>query len=707
MLLRTRIVLIFGIATLLLLAVVVAPVWLVLNLSETALVEVRREAQEAAWMGALADAATPYEILSAELAADPILFNAVTRDEPSTVQLLLATARTRSKVSRLDLISADGRLIASSAGPSAEGPMIDTTNLRNRIAEEPWLQGIETAADGSMLVVVTTAFPGGRFLSVAAPAEPVLRELARGGERRLFVIDRTGALRMSTAESDWPVIEAARARAGLNPVLIEQDRRTFNAVSTPLLNSAALQIGTLVAVRDVTAASQRRSLVLLGAGGMAAVAFALLLLGLYGFAKGALDPLSEITRVIRAIAAGDAMYSADIPDRRDEVGAIAGAVEVFRRDIVALARTKTRETLRAAQQRALILHEMETLAGVLDPDERAALMAELAAGTREGEVQEGGGQEGEALAAAFKSMAARVVAQHVKLADLLAERTRDLEVVRQALAERAQLSRLRQELEVARHLQLSSLPQVFPPFPDRTEFDIFASMQPAKEVGGDFYDFALLGGDRLAIMIGDASGKGVSAAMFIAMGRSILRSAIVRGASPAQALGLANSTLAVENHTMMFATVFAAILDLRTGWLTYASAGHNPPYVVGPGMPVSVLGGEAGIALGVMEDAEYEDVERQVEPGASLVLFTDGVTEANASDMSMFDEERLEAEIAVLADAGPERMVAAIQESVARFASGMEQADDITVLSARWNGPAADGGVEAAIRDRVPASSGI
>jgi sigma-B regulation protein RsbU (phosphoserine phosphatase) len=283
-------------------------------------------------------------------------------------------------------------------------------------------------------------------------------------------------------------------------------------------------------------------------------------------------------------------------------------------------------------------------------------------------------------------MAARVVAQHARLGALLAERSRDLEIVREALAERAHLSRLRQELEVARHLQLSSLPSIFPPFPDRKDFDLFAAMAPAKEVGGDFYDFALVGGDRLAVMIGDAAGKGVSAAMFIAMARSILRSAVVRGASPGQALALANSTLAVENHTMMFATAFVGVLDLGTGWFTYANAGHNPPYLVASSSPVRTIDGEAGIALGIMEDAEYDDHDIQIAERSTIVLFTDGVTEANDPDDEMFGEASLEASLASLGQCSPEEGVGAIQRAVHAFVRGAEQADDITVLALRWLG---------------------
>ena len=576
MLLRTRIVLIFSLATLALLIAVAVPLWIVQGLAEEALSTARQEAQEAAWKAGLADAATPYEILSYQLTSDPAALDAVQKgDAPATIRLL-SNAQQRGRVTRMDILTPEGRLFASSAGMAADSPMIDTTNLRNRVAQDPWLGGVEASADGKVQVVVTSAFPGGFFVTVAAPAEPVLQALARRGDRSLFLIDRTGGMLLSTDPAGWPLLAAARASSGNQPAELFRDGRTYSVNSTPLLNTAGIEIATLVFVQDATAAAQRRSLVLLTTGSAALLVFAALLMALYGFTKGALDPLSEITRVIRAMAAGDAMVSADIPDRRDEVGAIAGAVEVFRRDIVTLARNRVTETLRQAQQQALIRREMVNLAGMLEEDEREELLADLRG------MEAASSESGTALAEGFKGMAARVVAQHRKLADLLAERTRDLEIVRQALDERAQLSRLRQELEVARHLQLSSLPQVFPPFPDRRDFEVYAAMEPAKEVGGDFYDFALLGGDRLALMIGDASGKGVSAAMFIAMGRSILRSAIVRGASPGQALALANSTLAVENHTMMFATVFVGVLDLRTGWLTYSSAGHNPPYLVTP-----------------------------------------------------------------------------------------------------------------------------
>lgn len=700
MLLRTRIVAIFGLALVALLGAVAGPLLIVERLTADSLARAREETEAAAWDGTLSDIITPYEILSARIAADPALRAAIDRNDAAEARQLLAKARADSDAVRIDVLTSEGRVFASSAGMAAETPLLDATWLASRIQDDPYVTGIEAGSDGALLMVVTSAIGNG-FLSVAASPEPALRAFGRG-DRMVFVLDQMGRLAKISPSEAWPELAAALARTGNRTTSLERDGRTLTVVSTPLLTTSMLPIGTLVTVRDTTPAAQRRALVLLITVSAAGLVFAVLLIVLFASTKAALGPLSDITRVIRGMAAGDAMVSADIPDRHDEVGEIAAAVEVFRRDIVALAQTRVSDRLWRAQQQALIRREMETLAGVLEDSERDDLrrdLQEIEAASAEGEA---------ALAEGFRRMAARVMAQHVRLADLLAERTRDLEVVREALAERAQLTRLRQEMEVARALQLGSLPQVFPPFPERTDFEIHAAMEPAREVGGDFYDFALLDDDRLAVMIGDASGKGVSAAMFIAMGRSILRSAIVRGATPAQALGLANATMAVENHTMMFATAFVGVLDLNSGRLTFACAGHNPPYLVDKAGKVDVLP-SGGIALGVIDDATYQDRELTVPCGASLVMFTDGVTEANTPEMELYGEARLEHLLTELAATGPEGTVVGIQQAIRSFAGTAEQADDITVLSVRWLGPgvngAGPGGAGRAIASaRVPAA---
>ena len=700
--LRVRIVIIFGLAALTMMAAVAVPLSVVQDYTQATLSEQRQNLLGLAWFNALTDHAKPYQVLAARLMLDPALAAAMAQGDPAAVSRALRTAGQPwpggdQALQRLDVITADGRLVASSAGLAAEAPMVNTRGSGARTVQSRWVVSVEDDPTGALFLVVTSAMPNGNLLAVSTALEPALRAFDEAGAgtalRSVFLIGHHSELLHATDPTAWPAVAAAHAKDGSFPLVLERDGHILDAVSAPLLNLAGTQVATLMVLSDATAASQRRSLILLLTGSAAAAVFAALLLGLYGFARVALEPLAEMARVIRAMAAGDAMAVADLPERRDEVGALARAVEVFRRDILALARVRIADTLRRAQQQALIRQEMQSLSAVLEEAERESLLAELQ--TIEAT---GGEQDGTALAAAFRQMAARVTAQHARLADLLAQRTRDLDVVRDALTERAQLFRLREELDVARRLQMGSLPAVFPPFPERTEFDLFAAMVPAKEVGGDFYDFALLG-DRLVLMIGDASGKGVSGAIFVATTRVLLRSAMVHGASPAQALATANVTLAVDNPTMMFTTAFIAVLDLATGLLTYANAGHNPPYLSAPGSASSgglqTLAGSDGIALGVLDEAEYEDATLHVAAGASLVLFTDGVTEANRPDYALYGETRLEDVLQGLELESPEDLVAGIQDAVQRFADGEEQADDITVLVARFRGPT--GGTNAGV----------
>jgi sigma-B regulation protein RsbU (phosphoserine phosphatase) len=192
----------------------------------------------------------------------------------------------------------------------------------------------------------------------------------------------------------------------------------------------------------------------------------------------------------------------------------------------------------------------------------------------------------------------------------------------------------------------------------------------------------------IALMVGDASGKGVAAAIFVAMTRSLLRAAMARGASPAEALGQANAALAADNPTMMFVTAFVAILDPETGLLRFANAGHNPPRAVSAEAGHRFVGGADGIALGVVEEVIFDDRVTRLTPGETLVLFTDGVTEADRADGSLFGDERLTAALRAAVAAEPAALVAHIAAEVARFAAGSPQADDITLLCLAYEGVA-------------------
>jgi phosphoserine phosphatase RsbU/P len=255
------------------------------------------------------------------------------------------------------------------------------------------------------------------------------------------------------------------------------------------------------------------------------------------------------------------------------------------------------------------------------------------------------------------------------------------------LAEIEQAQKLRDvELEHAARIQRSILPSEFPPFPHRNDFELHAAMVPAKEVGGDLFDFFLLDDEHLAFMIGDVSGKGVPAALFMAMTRSLLRATARHERQPGKCLNQMNTMLAEGNTSGMFVTLFYGVLDTRTGALEFGNAGHNPPYILSTGGKLQKLAQRSGPVLGVLEVPEYVTFHHQIPSGAAILLYTDGIPEAANSEGEFFEDPRLEAYLADHAAAPMQNLVAGLHAAVQEFSKGAPQADDITVLALRYFG---------------------
>jgi len=260
------------------------------------------------------------------------------------------------------------------------------------------------------------------------------------------------------------------------------------------------------------------------------------------------------------------------------------------------------------------------------------------------------------------------------------------EYVANLAAATAAKERIESELKIAQAIQRSFLPKRFPPFPGRTEFDLYAGLEPAKEVGGDLYDFFLLDEHRLFFSIGDVSGKGVPAALFMAVTKTLMKGVAEQHLSPAEVLAKVNRELFVDNEQMMFVTLFCGVLDVRTGELQYTNAGHLPPLLVRPSGQADWLDLPKGQVLGIAEAPAYATRTLTLEPLDTLLLYTDGVNEAMNAAKQLFGEERLQAFAQAQAGAGPKELVEALFASVRRFAGGEEQSDDITVLALRYRG---------------------
>ena len=251
----------------------------------------------------------------------------------------------------------------------------------------------------------------------------------------------------------------------------------------------------------------------------------------------------------------------------------------------------------------------------------------------------------------------------------------------------AEKERIGTELNVATQIQADMLPRIFPPFPERDEFDIYATMTPAREVGGDFYDFFLVDQDHLAVVIADVSGKGVPAALFMVIVKTLIKNHTQTGMAPDQVFETVNRQLCENNEAGMFVTAFLGVLEISTGRFTYVNAGHNPPLAALGGRPYDWLPSKRGFVLAGLEGVRYQQQGIVLCPGDSIFCYTDGVTESLDPADALYSEARLRAffrgrdlEGRPLAE-----QLDLLRRDIAAFAAGAEQADDITMLLLRIN----------------------
>ncbi len=270
---------------------------------------------------------------------------------------------------------------------------------------------------------------------------------------------------------------------------------------------------------------------------------------------------------------------------------------------------------------------------------------------------------------------------------VMADMERDMgKQVSELLHITAEKERIGTELTMASSIQESMLPSIYPAFPERPEIDIYASMDPAKEVGGDFYDFFLVDDDHLCMVMADVSGKGVPAALFMMASKIILANYANMGKSPAQILTDTNAAICSNNREEMFVTVWLGILELSTGKLTAANAGHEYPALMQPGSGFELFKDKHGFVIGGMEGVRYREYEVQLQPGAKLFLYTDGVPEATSAEKELFGTERMLAALNEDTAAPPEEMLKNVRRAVDAFVKEAEQFDDLTMLGLEYKG---------------------
>lgn len=263
-------------------------------------------------------------------------------------------------------------------------------------------------------------------------------------------------------------------------------------------------------------------------------------------------------------------------------------------------------------------------------------------------------------------------------------KTMELEIneyIQDLTAVTAEKERIGAELNVATQIQADMLPRIFPAFPEREEFDVYATMNPAKEVGGDFYDFFLVDDDHLAVVIADVSGKGVPAALFMVIAKTLIKNHAQNQEAPGTVFTQTNEQLCEGNDAGLFVTGWMGVLEISTGKFVYVNAGHNPPLLKRAGGTFEWLKSRPGFVLAGMEGVRYRENTLQLEPGDRLYLYTDGVTEATNSHEELFGDERLQNALNEYMDLPVEQFLPKIKECIDAFVGGADQFDDITMLA--------------------------
>ena len=250
----------------------------------------------------------------------------------------------------------------------------------------------------------------------------------------------------------------------------------------------------------------------------------------------------------------------------------------------------------------------------------------------------------------------------------------------------AEKERIGTELDLATRIQADMLPHVFPPFPEKPEIDLYASMDPAKEVGGDFYDFFLVDDDHLCLVMADVSGKGVPAALMMMVTRILLQTYAMQGITPAEILSKTNQAICANNPEEMFVTIWLGILEISTGKLTAANAGHEYPVLKTPDGSFELFKDRHGFVVGGMENTKYRDYELTLAPGAKLFVYTDGVPEATDGKDQLFGTDRMLTALNRAVDKSPEHILISVRTAVDSFVKKAEQFDDLTMLCLEYKG---------------------
>ena len=631
------------------------------------------------------------------------LLRAVYTGDQQAVQRIGAviTERLREQgvADRFDVVYADGSLAYSSQSGLFQTPIIASGAAADAIQAGARIGGIGNDQQRNVAVVLGIplgAPPGavgiGGMGIFATSIDEAILEMEQATKSSVLVVNRRGRLIAGTADTLWGGLGKLIDLSAVDALqTVNADDRVYSAVVLPHTADLGSLVARLVSIKDVTELARQQQQVSQVTIGSVVAFLILVLIGLGYYMSRSFAPLTDGVGVLNALSRGDLQARVESAGGRDEVGRIASAVNVFRANLVAFDRfRRSRERQRRRQER-FIRREMTQLADTLDEEERVAVLEELDQLehlVRQGPDNEGGvisiadatDSASSALTRESDSLAMTALAFQ-KMSDRVQSQNQSL---REALAAKNAFIALQKELDIAARVQLSLLPDTVL-LSDTVE--ITGIMRPAKEVGGDFYDFFRLDQNHIGVAVADVSGKGVPAGLFMVMARTLMRATAVQHIhEPGLVLERVNDFLEQNNSEDLFVTLFYGVLDERTGGFLYANGGHNPPILVDhdDANPLETTG---GVALGMFDGLDYADARVDMEPGSRLVLFSDGITEAfNDHEEAFGDDRLLDTARTLPRTQGPDRNVTDIVTAVDQFTGEAPQFDDITCVVLVYKG---------------------
>lgn len=565
-------------------------------------------------------------------------------------------------------------MVYSTTKSMRQSSMASSVWIRRALESEEFVSGFNRIAKDSYAFVVARRFGPGDdrgVLVIGLDVAHLLAGLHRSMGGQSHLLNLRGTLVSHTDDASLKTLSITKP--GDDGVKrIGEEGRWSLVITQALYGFGGRRVGGLLSLRDITTEYEAdRHLVIVSACcAMASV----LLLGAVTFfyLKKMFRPLERSVSVLRDLSNRNLHTGSDGSDLllNDEAGGIARGVESLREELLNLQMLRDERMRSRQQQERLIRRELKMLAESLDDDSRQEMLDALEprSGSR------GSENELAELARILGRLSGLISGQQSRLVSVLQE-------LRTAMQHQATLISLKQELEIARTMQLSILPRAAPCTPHA---QVEARILPAKEVGGDFYDYFLVDDNRLAIAIADVSGKGVPSAFFMAISRTLLKASARFNAEPSEVVKSLNEQLCVENEQMMFVTLFFAILHLDSGVLEYVNAGHNPPLLKLSSGKVLLLPKGQNVALAVVSGVAFKQGDILLGRGDTLLLYTDGVTEATSAAGNLFGEAAL-LDLTRGHGVGPglaDSVVSAVQE----FETGVPQADDITCVSLRYRG---------------------